>query len=69
MEYFEADGVKIAYRRSGTGPLVLLVHGAADDSRIWQPQLDGLADEFTVVAWDEPGGRPVRRPAREVHAG
>jgi pimeloyl-ACP methyl ester carboxylesterase len=22
---------------------------------VWQPQLDALADEFTVVAWDEPG--------------
>lgn len=25
------------------------------DSRIWGPQLAGLADAFTVVAWDEPG--------------
>ena len=33
----------------------MLVHGAAEDSRIWQPQLTGLSDEFTVVAWDEPG--------------
>jgi pimeloyl-ACP methyl ester carboxylesterase len=31
------------------------VHGAAEDSRIWQPQLAALADEFTTVAWDEPG--------------
>jgi pimeloyl-ACP methyl ester carboxylesterase len=33
----------------------VLVHGAAVDSRMWQPQLAALADEFTVVAWDEPG--------------
>ena len=33
----------------------MLVHGAGDDSRIWHSQLAGLADEFTVVAWDEPG--------------
>lgn len=45
----------IAYQRVGEGPLVVFVHGAAEDGRIWQPQLDGLADEFTVVAWDEPG--------------
>ena len=38
-----------------TGPPLVLVHGAAEDSRIWQPQLAGLADEFTVIAWDEPG--------------
>ena len=33
----------------------MLVHGAAEDSRIWEPQLAGLADDFAIVAWDEPG--------------
>ena len=33
----------------------MLVHGGGDDSKGWQPQITGLADEFTVVAWDEPG--------------
>lgn len=47
--------MKIAYRRSGRGPLLFFVHGAAEDSRIWEPQLSGLASEFTVVAWDQPG--------------
>ncbi|MET0933101.1 MAG: alpha/beta hydrolase [Mycetocola sp.] len=55
MEFVEADGVRIAYERAGEGPPLVFVHGAAEDSRIWQPQLAGLADEFTVVAWDEPG--------------
>jgi pimeloyl-ACP methyl ester carboxylesterase len=32
----------------------VFVHGTAEDGRIWQPQLDALADEFTVIAWDEP---------------
>lgn len=49
------DGLAIAYERVGQGPPLVFVHGAAEDSRIWRPQLDGLADEFTVVAWDEPG--------------
>jgi pimeloyl-ACP methyl ester carboxylesterase len=48
-------GLDIAYERRGQGPPLVFVHGAGDDRRIWQPQLDGLADEFTVVAWDEPG--------------
>lgn len=55
MEFVEADGVQIAYERVGAGSPLVFVHGAAEDSRIWQPQLAGLADEFTVVAWDEPG--------------
>ncbi|MGW6415739.1 alpha/beta fold hydrolase [Streptomyces sp. NPDC055055] len=49
------DGVEVAYDRVGEGPPVVFLHGAADDARIWTPQLDALADAFTLVAWDEPG--------------
>lgn len=55
MQTVRADGLEIAYRRAGDGPPLVLVHGAAADGRGWQPQLDALSDEFTVVAWDEPG--------------
>ena len=65
VEFVEAGGLTIAYERVGDGPPLVFVHGAAVDSRTWQPQLAGLADEFTVVAWDEPGaGR--RPPCRRV---
>ncbi len=33
----------------------MLLHGAFADSRDWIPQLDGLSDELTVIAWDAPG--------------
>jgi len=49
------EGLEIAYQRVGTGPPLVFVHGGAEDGRAWQPQLAALADEFTVVAWDEPG--------------
>ena len=55
VEFVEVGGLRIAYERVGEGHPLVLVHGAAADSRMWQPQLAGLADEFTVVAWDEPG--------------
>jgi pimeloyl-ACP methyl ester carboxylesterase len=48
-------GLDVAYERAGEGPPLVLVHGAAGDGRLWQRQLRTLADEFTVVAWDEPG--------------
>lgn len=48
-------GLKVAYERMGSGAPIVFVHGAALDWRSWRPQLDGLSDEFTVVAWDEPG--------------
>jgi pimeloyl-ACP methyl ester carboxylesterase len=55
VEVVRANGVEIAYQRAGAGPPIVLVHGATSDSRMWQPQLAALADEFTVIAWDEPG--------------
>lgn len=55
MEVVRTNGLEIAYERAGEGPPLVLVHGAATDSRMWEPQLAALADEFTVVAWDEPG--------------
>ena len=51
----DVDGRTVAYRRTGEGPPLLLLHGGWGDSRDWRPQLTGLADEFTVVAWDAPG--------------
>jgi pimeloyl-ACP methyl ester carboxylesterase len=64
MEVVRANGIDIAYERVGGGPPLVLVHGAASDSRMWQPQFAALADEFTVVAWDEPGaGRSSDVPA------
>ncbi|WP_406035534.1 alpha/beta hydrolase [Nocardioides sp. NBC_00163] len=55
MDVVEIDGLRIACRRAGNGPAVVFVHGGAEDGRAWTPQLDALSDEFTVIAWDEPG--------------
>lgn len=50
------SGLKITYRRAGSGdPLVLLHGGFGFDSRSWGPQLEDLGAEFSVVAWDAPG--------------
>jgi pimeloyl-ACP methyl ester carboxylesterase len=64
VEVVQANGLKIAFERAGVGPPLVFAHGAASDSRLWRPQLVALADEFTVVAWDEPGaGRSADVPA------
>ncbi|MCF2530992.1 alpha/beta fold hydrolase [Yinghuangia soli] len=55
MANVQVGGLDVAYVRLGQGPPLVLVHGAGVDGRMWQPQLDGLEGEFTVVAWDEPG--------------
>jgi pimeloyl-ACP methyl ester carboxylesterase len=55
MDQIVVGGLRIAYRRAGVGPPLVLLHGGPLDSREWRWQLDGLSDEFTVVAWDMPG--------------
>jgi pimeloyl-ACP methyl ester carboxylesterase len=55
VEVVLANGLELAYRRAGEGPPLVLLHGFTHDGRVWRPQLAGLADELTVVAWDEPG--------------
>lgn len=55
MNLARANGLEIAYERAGSGPPLVFAHGAAEDGRVWGPQLAGLAGDFTVVAWDEPG--------------
>ena len=55
MDSVKVNGLQIAYKRRGKGVPLVLLHGAISDSRIWQPQLDDLAKDFEVVAWDAPG--------------
>jgi pimeloyl-ACP methyl ester carboxylesterase len=62
LEVRVAD-LRIAYRRAGDGPPLLLLHGILQDSLSWRPQLSGLSSGFTVIAWDAPGaGRSSDAP-------
>jgi pimeloyl-ACP methyl ester carboxylesterase len=64
MDVVELDGLQIAYECVGSGSALVLLHGyVGDGPTTWRPQLDGLSDEFTVVAWDAPGaGRSTDPP-------
>ncbi|PVG84768.1 alpha/beta hydrolase [Nocardioides gansuensis] len=54
--HVEVGGLKIAYERVGNGPPVALAHGFVGDAHsTWGSQIEALADEFTVIAWDAPG--------------
>jgi len=55
LELVDVDSRPIAYRRAGSGPPLVLLHGAWSDGREWRRQLEELSDEFTVIAWDAPG--------------
>jgi pimeloyl-ACP methyl ester carboxylesterase len=70
VEQLEVDGLRIGYERAGEGPLLLLLQGFVGDGRTtWRAQLDALADEFTVVAWDAPGAGASSDPPEEFGMG
>jgi len=50
-----ADGVAIAYDVTGTGPVLVLLHGITESRRAWDPLIAHLAADHTVVAVDVRG--------------
>ena len=70
------DGAKIHYTIGGSGPAVILLHGFAETSRMWDPILPTLAAKCTVIAPDLPGigdssipigGIDMKRAAIKIH--
>jgi pimeloyl-ACP methyl ester carboxylesterase len=55
MDHVDVAGLRIAYQQRGSGPPLLLLHGAVCDNRVWRVELESLSDAFMVVAWDAPG--------------
>jgi pimeloyl-ACP methyl ester carboxylesterase len=50
----EIAGVKLHYLTAGSGTPLILLHGYAETSRMWQPIIPALAERFTVIAPDLP---------------
>jgi pimeloyl-ACP methyl ester carboxylesterase len=51
----DAAGLTIAYREAGAGAPLLLLHGIGAAAESFAPQLESLARDFRVIAWDAPG--------------
>jgi pimeloyl-ACP methyl ester carboxylesterase len=66
---FSLHGHEVFYRRAGSGPVMVLVHGMAGNSATWQPLIDELADHFTVVAPDLPGHGRSDKPRGDYSLG
>ena len=65
MPALETAGSLLWYERAGHGPPVLLLQGVGLIGEGWRPQIDGLADRFTLVAPDNRGiGRSTIRSGR-----
>ena len=55
MPYVERGGVNIYYEAHGQGLPVLLSHGYAATSRMWEGQVTALADRYRLIVWDMRG--------------
>ena len=45
-------GHRVSYRRAGSGPALLLLHGITDSSATWEGVAPALAEHFTLIAPD-----------------
>jgi pimeloyl-ACP methyl ester carboxylesterase len=60
-ELLEVRGVRTAYREKGSGPPLLLLHGAGGPGP-WRPYQDALAEHFRVIVPSHPGYGESDRP-------
>lgn len=63
--YADNNGVKIHYATVGEGPLVIMIHGFPDFWYSWRHQMEGLKDNFKVVAIDQRGYNLSGQPKAE----
>lgn len=61
-EYVCADGLDVWTEQVGQGSEVLLIGGLGDTVESWQLQLDGLADRYRLIAFDNRGAGRTAMP-------
>lgn len=68
MPFFStSDGVELFFESEGSGPVIVLTHGASWDHHQWQPQVEALREHFRVITWDVRGHGQSGLPAGPVN--
>ncbi|MEJ2087759.1 MAG: alpha/beta fold hydrolase [Gammaproteobacteria bacterium] len=55
MPHLSRDGVNIYYETHGSGPALILTHGFSATARMWDPQIEVLSRDHTLILWDMRG--------------
>lgn len=61
--YATVDGIRVYYEQAGEGHPIVCFHAASQDTLMYRHVLDGLSDEFRVIAVDAPGHSKSELPA------
>ncbi|GGS07963.1 MULTISPECIES: alpha/beta fold hydrolase [Streptomyces] len=55
VRYLPTSDGRLAYRETGSGAPLVLLHGGFTDHRMWEAQLRAFAPTHRVIAWDARG--------------
>jgi 3-oxoadipate enol-lactonase len=55
MSLLYTHGARVSFSRRGTGEPVLLIQGVGAVGNAWRPQIDALADDYSVITLDNRG--------------
>jgi pimeloyl-ACP methyl ester carboxylesterase len=69
LTYLELHGDRIAYRDTGQGPALLLIHGMAGSSATWDAVIPQLAKKYRVIAPDLLGHGESAKPRGDYSLG
>jgi pimeloyl-ACP methyl ester carboxylesterase len=69
LQHVALHGHDVSYRRAGTGPVIVLIHGIAGSSRTWTDVMPLLATRYTVIAPDLLGHGESAKPIGDYSLG
>jgi pimeloyl-ACP methyl ester carboxylesterase/putative sterol carrier protein len=61
--YVVVDGIRVYYEEAGEGNPIICFHAAAQDTLMYRHVLEGLSDNYRVIAVDAPGHSKSELPA------
>lgn len=69
LEHVALHGQDVGFRRGGSGPVVVLLHGMAGSATTWRHLLPALSEDYTVVAPDLMGHGSSGKPKGDYSLG
>src|SRR3954469_13506328 len=69
LEHVTIHGHQVGFRRAGSGPVLLLVHGMAGSSSTWRQVMPARAERHTVIAPDLLGHGGSAKPRGDYSLG